>query len=796
MLISYLKTGFRNLLKNKTNGFLNIIGLSVGMACAGLIFLWIEDEITFDDIQLKRDRLYELKINWNYAGTIYTIESSPRPMGAAIKREIPGIEDFARLSYDEIKSLFSIGDRALYIPGRYADASVFNLLTLPFVAGSPKTAFSSPYCVVITEKAAAKLFLPGEQVMGRMIRMDNKQDFLITGIIKDLPANSSFRFEWLAPFENDLQKNQGWENNWGQYSPVTLVELQHGANLTVINRQLEHFISRKSIDRTTTSFLFPLKDLRLYNSFANGKPTGEGRITNVRTMSNITWIILLIACINFMNLATARGERRMKEVGVRKVVGAGKTRLIRQFIGESFFLSMMSGCIALLIIWLTLPAFNKLMEKELALQILKPVHFLSLMIVILLTGLVAGSYPAFYLSSYKPILVLKGLGSNSASGAVVRKWLVVLQFSVSIFFIISTIVIYQQIQFAKGRQLGFNKDQLIEIDMQHDISNHFENLKQQLLHTGVIASLARADHEVLYDGNNSSSFTWEGKPKDQELIISTRMVGTEYFETLGMKLLAGQFFYPDGIGDSASIIITSSLAKEINNGDAIGRIIQTSNYYANDKRTTFQIVGIIDDYQYGNMYSKPAPVIFFRQDHGWNRLIYLRLKKSKEVQPALAKISAVIRASEPEYPFQYRFVDDQFNELFRNETLMSSVSSILAALAIVISCLGLFGLASYTAGRRLKEIGIRKVLGASVTHLTGLLSRDFIIPVAISTLIAFPLAWWYMSNWLQHYEYRIALSWTIFFIAGTLALMVAGLTISLQTVRAAGANPAKTLRNE
>ncbi len=796
MLTNFFKSTFRSLWKNKTYSFLNIFGLAVGIACAGLIFLWVEDEVTFDNTQIKKDRLYALRINASYAGNAFTNASTPRLMADAIKAEVPGIANACRTSDQNQKALFSFDNKFVYAEGTFADASLFTMFTLPFAQGSAQSAFKQLYSIVITEKAAKKFFGDDKNVIGKTVKMNNKDNLVVSGVLKDLPGNFSLQFEWVAPMQIAFINKQ-YLGEWNSYGPLTYVELNASANLNTVNSQLYNYIHHKDGSQTTHAFLFPMSNWRLYDEFANGKQTGGGRIEQVRMLAIIAWIILFIACINFMNLSTARNEKYSKEVGVRKVLGSSRKRLVSRFMGEALCMAGMATVTAVLIIFILLPAFNMLMQKQLLLNPGSPVHIAALFAVALICGLIAGSYPSLYLSSFNPIIVLKGLKVKAGSAAFIRKGLVVLQFTVSVVFIISSIIIYLQIQHVRNRKLGFNKDSLIEVDMQTDFANIFPSVKQHLLSTGVVENAAASNHAMIYDGDTDDRFTWQGKPANSDVSVAFRSVSPEFVSTYGLHIIAGKDFNEAaGVENAGNVIINQSLAKIIGKGDVVGKIIQSPRGQENGESENLTIVGVVDDYMYGNMYERPGPVMLFCKPPRWGNLMYVRIKPQAAPEDALAKIEAVLKKDNPAYPFQYKFIDDQFNDLFNYEILMSKVSGIFAGLAIIISCLGLFGLAAYTAERRLKEIGIRKVLGASVTGITTLLSRDFLLLVGISCLISFPVADWIMHNWLQTYEYRIGLSWWIFAIAGLSAALIALITISVQTIKAALANPVTSLRSE
>ncbi len=807
MFKNYIKTTIRSLWKNKGYSFLNIFGLAIGIACAALIFLWVEDEVNYDKEHLKKERLYVVRNNQNYDAGIFTHSSTPGILAPALKEEVPGIANATRITEDLNSRLFTIGDKSVYAGGKYAETSLFDMFTLPFLAGNAGTAFSQLYSIVITEKTADKFFPHDainkgapknyQGIIGKTVRVDNQQDYIVTGVLKNLPENSSLQFEWLSPFDIYFE-NSPWAHKWENSCLTTYVELNTKTNAEQINKALYGYVQKRAPASISHLFLFAMNDWRLYDDFQNGKKSGSGRIQYVRLFSLIAWIILLIACINFMNLSTARSEKRAREVGVRKVLGAGKRGLIFQFIGEALLMAVLAAVAAVFIIIIILPLFNTLVQKNLSAGLNYPLHLLSLLLITLICGLVAGSYPSLYLSSFNPVFVLKGIKLKTGSATFIRKGLVVLQFAISIVLIIGTIIIYQQIQHIKSRKLGFDKDNLIEMTVQGEMQKHFALIKQDLLNTGFVENVALADHETIYGGNNSDDFTWQGKPAGNKILISNRVVSPEYFSTNGIKIIEGRGLQvSDSIAATATnfnglhVVITQSLAKLMGEGSAIGKTLLGESNPA-DKAT---VVGVVNDYVYGNMYGKPDPVVFVALPSQYASVMYLKIKPGKP-EKTLAAIAAVMKKDNAAYPFNYRFVDDQFNQMFLSEMLISKLSGVFAALAIIISCLGLFGLAAYTAERRTKEIGVRKVLGASVSGIAALLSKDFLQLVFVSCLIAFPIAWWAMHNWLQNYQYRIDVSWWIFLAAGITAMLIALLTISFQAIKAAVANPVKSLRSE
>src|SRR5215831_7803827 len=786
MFRNYLKTSIRNLWKNRGYSFLNIAGLAIGIACAALIFLWVEDELTFDHYFSNRNNLYNVKDQQTYDGTTFTFDATPGPMAAAMKQEIPGIKNTARCTWGN-QLLFSYGEKAIYDQGNYVDAPFLSMFQLQFIKGNAAKAFSQLNSLVVNETMANKFFGTTD-VLGKTFKINNKEDYVITGVIKDLPKNVSFRFNWLAPFKI-YENDNPWLQQWGNNGVITYVETEPNANINAINNKLHGYIQTKMQGAIAKMSLYPMDRWRLYNDFDTNGKEKEGRIKYVNLFSLIAWIILIIACINFMNLATARSEQRAREVGVRKVLGAGKRKLIGQFIGESLMMSFISALLALAIIYLVLPAFNTLVEKQLIVDILNPVHLIALGSIAILCGLIAGSYPAFYLSSFNPVTVLKGLNLKSgASAGFIRKSLVIVQFTISVVLIISTIIIYQQLQHVKDRNLGYDKQGLVYTTLSGKMKENFGVIKNDLIKTGFVQNASLSNSQVLQLGSNTGDFDWQGKDPNKQVLITVEGVNPDYVSTMGMHLIAGRDFYSDMRSDSNNIIINEALAKLLGKEEVVGSILTRDS-----GKEKYTIVGVISDFVYNSMYSAAAPLILYSDTSGVNFLT-VRFKQNADLKTALAKVESVVKSDNPGYPVEFNFIDEQFNQLFKTETLIGKLASVFAVLAIIISCLGLFGLAAYTAERRTKEIGIRKVLGASAQGLAGLLSKDFIQLVAISCFIAFPVAWWMMYKWLQDYEYRIQISWWIFIAAGLLAILIALITVSFQAIKAALMNPVKSLR--
>ena len=784
MFKNYFKATWRNLSRNKSYSFLNFFGLAIGVACAGIIFLWVEDEMNYDSSFANKDRLCQVMTNQTYDGIIRTFPSTPGKLAPAIEKELPGIVAACRMGRNQ--SLFSIGEKAIYESGFYTDSAFFPMFSMEFLEGNAKQALSEVYSVVISEKMAKQFFGNNIHIVGREIKVDNKNNYRITGVFKDLPSNSTLHFDWISPFAV-FASTREWLKYWGAFGPRTYVQLTPTASFNAVNKQLAGFIHAKDNTVNTEAILFAMKDWHLRENFTGGKQTG-GRIEFVRLFAIIAWIILIIACINFMNLATARSEKRAREVGVRKVMGAARSSLVRQFIGESLMMSLFSVLLGVLFMLLLLPFFNLLVQKQLGLGLNNPLHLTALIFLVLFCGLMAGSYPSLYLSSFNPVYVFKGIKMKNGSASMIRKSLVAFQFTISIALIICTVLVYQQVQHIKTRDLGYDKTNLLDMEVTGNMQKNFAAIHQDLINTGVVENVALCSDESLYTSDNGTDYHWEGKDPNNNTIISYRGISPEYISTMGMHILEGREFRPDVKSDSLNVMITESLAKLMGKGSAVGKIIRAGSQ-------PFHVVGVIKDYVYGDMYGKPDPVIFFSQPEEAGYL-YVRFKQNTRIEEALAKTEAVFKKDNPDYPFAYHFVEEEFDNLFKSETLIGNLSRIFAGLAIFISCLGLFGLSAFTAEQRTREIGIRKVLGANTPGIVGMLSKDFLKIVLIAIAIGSPLAFYFMNKWLQDFAYRIHIQWWVFVLAGIAAVSIAFITVSFQAIKAAVANPVTSLRSE
>ena len=787
MLRNYLKIAWRTLWKNKGYSSLNIFGLAIGITCASLILLWVEDEVNFDTVFTKQDNIYSVIVNSKFDGEWRTFGDTPGPLAQDLKDELPEIVKAARTT-SNINMLFTIGDNALNRSGSYVDTDLIDILSLRFVEGNREGALNRPDAIVLTQKTATDLFGKNTPILNKTLVVNNKNSYVVTGVVEDFPENTSFEFEWLAPFErfNEGEDNE-WMKEYGNNFCYTYVELAPGSDYMAVDTKVRELLPEKMEDPDSYFFLHPMKDWHLRSNFENGEKVG-GQIVFVRLMAMIALIILLIACINFMNLATARSEKRAKEVGLRKVLGSGKKRLISQFIAEALMTAGLATVVSVFFLSILLPQFNILIGKQLELRLFDAGHLLSLFGITLICALLAGWYPAFYLSSFRPAEVLKGIKAKQGNSGLIRKGLVIAQFTVSIVFIISTIIVYQQIQHVKGRDLGFVKENLIKIPVSGDMIKNFNPIRSEIIASGMVENVALLSTQLLSGGYNGTNLEWQGGMNTKDVLISFRYISSDFLKTTGMEIVDGRGFSEDVSRDSTNTLISQSFAKLMGEGSAVGKTVFRYG-------KTYNVIGVIKDFLYGDMYGTSDPVMFFN-DPSYAQFVYVKTKSGTEMTKTLAVMENVMRTYNPAFPFEYEFVDDSFNSRFKSENMMGSLSQVFAILAIIISCMGLFGLSAYTAEQRKKEIGVRKVLGSSVTGIVKLLSKDFLSLVLIALLVAGPLAWWAMKNWLQGFAYRIEINPWVFALAGLVAIGIALLTVSFQAVKAALANPVKNLRTE
>ena len=672
--------------------------------------------------------------------------------------------------------------------GYYAGGEFLTMFEFTLLQGDAKQVLAEPYAIVITESTAKALF-GDEDPIGKVVRLNNKEELKVTGLLKDVPKNSSFQFDFLLPWK--LYQTNQWvkdnEDNWGNYSFQVYVELDKPESEGTVESKIGDLLTRHGEDEFPHEiYLHPLTRWRLYSDFENGKEAG-GMIEYVQMFFVIALFILVIACINFMNLSTARSERRAREVGIRKSVGSGRGEIILQFIGESIFISTLAFGVAVLATELLLPVYNDLVEKQLDIDYSTRIFWMFAAGLVLFTGVIAGSYPAFYLSSFQPVKVLKGKVQVGKSASMPRKVLVTLQFMFSILLIIGTIVIHEQIQLVKNRDLGYSQENLVTIQNTEQITKNFKVLKNSLLASGVVSSVTRSNSAIT-EINSNNFLGWPGKPEDQRVIFATIAADYDYSKTMGIKVIEGRDFSEDFKSDTAAILINKAGLDLMGLKDPIGTQLDLWG----GKR---ELIGILDNTLMGSPYAPVGPM-FVILNPGWVSAITVRLENNGDLQSSLKKVEDVFKVYNPGYPFEFEFADEAFARKFSTINMTSNLASLFAMLAIIITGLGLFGLAAFTAEQRTKEIGIRKVLGASVSGLVGLMSTDFSRLVILAFIISAPISWWMLDAFLERFTYRIDVPWWVFPVTGILSLLFALAIVSTQAFRAARANPVNSLRNE
>jgi len=794
MIKNYFKVAWRNLVKNKVYSLLNIVGLASGMAVAMIIGLWIYDEVSANRHFKNYDTLYQVMMHQTFDGKRGSQQALPFPIGEELKAKYPDLKAVAMCDWGQQHSLI-YGEKKINKEGHFIGEDAINMFSMKILNGD-KNPLHEPYSIVLTDETANILF-GTENPVGKIIKMDNATNLKVTAVVAKQPKNSSLSFNYLIPFQ--LQESiyswvkQYHKTNWGNNSWPVYVQLNDNANLKTVNTKIKDVVISHFTDENTLKtikpevFIHPMAKWRLYSDFEEGKNTG-GFIKYVRMFGILGFIVLLIACINFMNLSTARSEKRAKEVGVRKAVGSGRKQLIRQFLSESLLIAALAFLLALLLVAIALPFFNRLTEKEMSLQIANPFFWGIMIAFTVLTGLLAGSYPAFYLSSFNPVRVLKGNLKAGTSSSLPRKILVVLQFASSVILMIGTIVIYQQIQYGKNRPIGFNNKGLISVNWSDDIQKNYEALRQELLSSGAVVSICKSNSPPSQIYSNNNGWEWKNsQPVEKTVIFSTIATDYDYTKTLGIKLMEGRDFSRD-FADSNGVILNEAAVKRMGLKNPVGEMLKW-----NDKPMV--IIGVIPDIQMESPFRPISPLtIIFNKD--WVSYVNIRMNPGLPASKAISLMKPVFDKYNPAFPFEYQFADEQYAKKFNYEELVGNLAAIVAVLAIFISCLGLYGLASFTAEQRIKEIGVRKVLGASVINLWQLLSKDFVMLVLISCAIAIPVAWYFMNQWLKSYDYKTSIGVGIFVLVVLLSIVITLITVSFQAIRAALENPVKNLRTE
>jgi putative ABC transport system permease protein len=787
MLRNYLKIAIRNLTKNSVYSFINISGLSIGIASSVLILLWVADEYSYDTFHKNYNSIYKLYQNQEWQQGIGTGNAMPYPLKEVIKDRTNAIKHVVMTNWGE-GNMLEVGERRLNKMGLSASEDFFKVFSFNMVRGDPNTALNDPTSIVITE-STAQAFFENQDPINQLIKIDNGQELKVTGVIKDLPKQSAFRFDYVLPF-GYLESTQGWvhnsKDNWNNNSFPMYVQLQENTTEAEVNTAIQDIIKENNSKAPTAKlFLHPISKWRLYSNFENGKNSG-GLIDYVQLFTAIAIFVLVIACINFMNLATARSERRAREVGIRKSVGSRRKQLIFQFLGESIMITLISFLVAIVLVEILLPSYNLLVNKNISIDYGNPLIWLTALGLILVIGIFSGSYPAFYLSSFQPVKVLKGKINLGKGVSTPRQVLVTLQFGFSIFLIIGTIIIYQQIMHVKSRDMGYDRENLIQIWTNNELEANFQTIREELLRTGVVEAVCKSNSPITSIFSNNE-IEWEGKISEQRVAFSTIATEYDYTETMGIKMLVGRDFSRD-FNDSSSTVINQAAVDLMAMDNPIGQKIKMNG-------RDLEIIGVMPNVVMGSPYQpvEPMTLIF---DPEWSSTITVRLNKTPDLNASVETIQSVFKKHNPTYPLWYRFADSDFEKKFSDINLISRLAGIFASLAIVITCLGLLGLAAFMAEQRTKEIGIRKVMGASVASLVLLLSKDFSKLVIFAFAVSAPIGWWFINDFLKRYPYRVDVAWWVLAGSGVVALGLALLIVSTQALRAARANPSQSLRSE
>jgi ABC-type antimicrobial peptide transport system permease subunit len=793
MIKNYFKIAWRNLLKSKGYSFINIGGLATGMAVAILIGLWIYDEVSFNHYHENYSRVARVMQNQTFNGTKESEVTLPYLTAEEIRSKFASDFKYVAEGSWDGDYILSIGDKRFMIPGQFFGPKITEILSLKMIHGT-RDGLKEPYSILLS-KSIAKTFFGNDDPVGKTITFGNKYDLKVTGVYEDFPYNTSFNnLKVILPWDLFLVMNQ-WikkmDEPWGSNFTQCYVQIADNADMKKVSAKIKNVkfnkVSQDEKRYKAEVFLHPMSKWHLFSDFKNGVNTG-GRIEFVWLFGIIGIFVLLLACINFMNLSTARSEKRAKEVGIRKAIGSMRRQLIKQFFSESLLVVFIAFFISLIIVTLVLPAFNDVADKKMTILWTNPLFWIFCLAFILITGLVAGSYPALYLSSFHPVKILKGTFKVGRFSAVPRKVLVVIQFTVSVALIIGTVIVFQQIQYAKDRPIGYQKDGLIRIPLADEVYKHYEAVRTELKNERVITEMAISQSPLTNVWNTNGGFNWEGKDPNMGVDFPNNTVSYEYGKTIGWTIKEGRDFSRDFASDSTAFIINESAAKFLGFKEPVGKILEW-------EKVPYKIIGVVKDLLVESPYY-PVRASLYHLARDQENLLIIRLNRDKSAKECLTKIESVLKKYEPNTPFVYNFTDEEFANKFGNEERIGRLSSYFSILAIFISCLGLFGLASFVAEQRTKEIGIRKVLGASVMSLWRMLSKDFIFLVLVSCFVAIPVSYFYLKSWLEKYDYRIHISWWVFASAGACALIITILVVSSQAIKAALANPAKSLKTE
>ncbi len=786
MIKNYFKIAWRNLFRNKGFSVTNLLGLTIGLTCTIFILLWVRDERAYDKFHAHYKDIYQVIAHRNFNNQIFTDRNMVLPLAKALETGLPQIKNAVVTTHPQ-PTLFVYEDTRLNKTGYTVSEHFFDLFSWEFIQGNPATAISDPASIVLTQSTATAFFGEEDPLNKTLTVVGGDRAAKVTAVVADPPANSSFQFDFIRPFDYSDPYLQRSMDNWQNSSWEVFVQTNPGTDMQLLDKGINEIKTTRDPDdkKISAYFSFPMSKWRLYSDFKDGVNVG-GMIEYVRLFTVIALIILLIACVNFMNLSTARSEKRAKEVGVRKTLGSDKKQLIFQFFFESMILVSISFVFALAAVYFLLPAFNILVDKRLTLDLSQPVFWIGGLAMILVTGAVAGSYPALYLSSFNPLQVLKGTFLAGKKAALPRRVLVVGQFVITILLISATIIVYRQIQHTKDRDMGYNPDNLIMMPASEDTQKNFAAIKQELLQTGMVHSVTRTFSPITEIWWRSPAPDWEGKPADLNIIFTGFSSDVDFTKTMGIKMLEGKDFTGTP-SDSSAMILNQAAVEAMGLKNPLGMQMRYGK--------TYTVIGVIENVIMDSPFNPVEPMMVF-YDPGNSNSITVRLKPAIQPQEALQSVETLFKTHNPAYPFEYQFVDEEFGKKFLTEVLISKITNIFAGLAIFICCIGLAGLVSFTIEKRIREIGIRKVLGASVQQVLMLISREFLKLVFIAFVVAVPLTWWLMSNWLEKYTYHTDIGGWLFAGVGLGVLMLTLAVVSLNTLRAAMAKPAKSLRSE
>ncbi|MGC4035103.1 MAG: ABC transporter permease [Chitinophagaceae bacterium] len=789
MLTNHFKIAWRNFTRSRFSSFINVSGLAVGMAVAILIGLWIADELSFNKYHKNYDRIVKVMDHRGRDGQQFSNYYLQVPLGAELKSRFGDDFKYVTVVRKAEEHVVAAGDKKFTQPGNYMDQEAPDMLTLDMIDGSRK-GLSHPNSILLSETLSKKLF-GNSNALDKVVRIDNETDVKVTGVYKDLPVNSEFRTTaFILPFE----LYGADKNDWHNYNILVYAQLNPNADIDKVSAKIKNIVTEKvgQGNGTHELFLHPMSKWHLYSNFENHVAVTSDQLKFIWFYGIIGAFVLLLACINFMNLSTARSEKRAKEVGIRKAIGSLRKQLVVQFYAESLLIAFFSFIASLFIVQIVLPWFNKVADKDITILWSNPLFWLCGIVFTLITGLLAGSYPALYLSSFNPVRVLKGTFRTGRASTAPRKILVVMQFSISIALIIGTAFVYMQIQHAKDRTTGYEKNGLITMYMNTpDFATKYEVLKKELMNTGAVVNVARANYPLTNTLGSNGGFYWHEKAPPEGQYFNTIRVDQAYGETVGWDLIQGRNFDKNLVTDSSSIILNESAVKVAGLINPVGERVKWQPDA--DEGKYYTVIGVVKDMVKDSPFQNTEPSVIFLGRGNW---LFAKMNSSIRMHEALPKIEAAFKQVFSSIPFDYKFADEEYALKFAEEERVSNLSAFFATLAIFISCLGLFGLASFVAEQRIKELGIRKILGASAFSIWRLLSRDFTILVMISCFIAIPIAWYFLSKWLNNYVYRIQLSWWVFAAAGAGALLIAIVVVSFQAIKAALANPVKALRSE